>query len=182
MDNGAEQYYDSQPLYMDDQAVYPADQPMYAADQPIYAADVPVYAADVPMYAADQPLSENTETAELPPEPEDSPYEDPVVRHILSLKDDKYRQRMLSYLNEKSKPRTDLHPAVIMLALLVCFPVGLCMMYFGTRWGAFAKVVITIFVLLMALAVYEIMVLGEILPTPSLIGTVGYIIEQLTAD
>ncbi len=187
MDNGTEQYFDSQPLYMDDPGIYAADQAVYNADIPVYNADIPMYNADVPMYSADQPAYNPERTygssdgqEELPPEPEDSPYEDPVVRHILSLRDDKYRTRMLRYLNEKTKPVNDLHPAIVLMALLVFFPAGLCMMYFGTRWGALAKTVITVFVLLMALAIYEILVLGDVLPTPSLIGTVVYLFQQLT--
>lgn len=152
MDNGMDQYYEGQAMYN---------------------ADVPAYSPDSQYTAQDgAPL-------ELPPEPEDSPYEDPIVRHILSMKDATYRQRMLSYLHENVRPRTNLHPLTIALALLICFPVGLCMMYFGTQWGVFAKIVITIFTLLMALAVYEILALGGTLTTPSLIGTVGYLVGQV---
>lgn len=181
MENGNELYYD-QAAYAADQPVYGADQPVYPAEQPVlYGADQPMYGADIPYYGAELPAAAAAEQTELPPEPEDSPYDDPVVRHILSLKDDKYRRRMLTYLNENARPNTDLHPALVLTALLVCFPVGLGMMYFGTRWGALAKTVITVFVLLMALALYEILVLGDILPTPSLIGTIAYIFGQLTA-
>lgn len=179
MDNGMDQYYSYQPNYDADQSVYNTDIPLYNADYPAYGSDVPVYPSEIPMSPTDN--QDDTAPTELPPEPDDSPYEDPVVRHILSLKNDKYRRTMLSYLHENVKPRTNLHPATIMLALLVCFPVGLCMMYFGTQWGTFAKVVITVFTLLMALAVYEILVLGGNLPTPSLIETVGYIFSQLFA-
>ena len=158
MENGTEQYYDNQ-------SVYAADQPMYAADQP--------------MYASDRYSVANEQQTELPPEPEDSPYSDPVVRHILTLKDDKFRRNMLSYLNYNVTQRKAIHPAWVMLALVLCFPVGLCLMYFGTRWGAFAKITVTLFTLGMALLIYELLVAGGIIPTPSLIETVGYIFSQL---
>lgn len=140
----------------------------------------PVYDPEAPLYTTLDPMPEIEEPTELPPEPEDSPYDDPVVRHILSVPDENYRNRILSYLNENVKPRQTLHPALVMAALVLCFPIGLCLMYFGTRWGTFAKVVITVFVLLTALAVYEILVLGGILNTPSLIGTVVFIISELS--
>jgi|GEM_PF-1719491 len=141
-----------------------------------------VFDPEAPLYTTLDPLPEVPEPTELPPEPEDSPYDDPVVRHILSVPDDDYRNRVLSYLNETVHPRRTFHPALVMAAILLCFPVGLCMMYFGTRWGTFAKVVVTIFVLIAALAVYEILVLGGILSTPSLIGTVAFIISELTGS
>jgi len=161
MDNGMEQYYGAQPLYMDGSQVYAEDYYYSYADTP------PV------------PQEPEQPALELPEEPEDSPYEDPIVRHILTVKDDKYRRRMLSYLNENARVRRDLHPAFVMLALVFFFPVGLCMMYFGTRWGTFAKVVITVFTLVMALCVYEILVYSGTLPTPSLIETIVYIFSQI---
>lgn len=153
----------------------------YYGGQAMYNADIPAYNADMPEYGSDGAYADpDAPPVELPPEPEDSPYEDPIVRHILSMKDDTYRRRMLSYLHENVRPRTNLHPLTVTLALILCFPVGLCMMYFGTQWGMFAKVVITVFTLLMALAVYEILVLGGTLSTPSLIDTVGYLVGQLS--
>jgi len=142
--------------------------------------DQTMYDPEAPLYATLDPMPEITEPTELPPEPEDSPYDDPVVRHILSVPDDDYRNRVLSYLNHNVKPRQTLHPALVMAALVLCFPVGLCLMYFGTRWGTFAKVVITVFVLLVTFAIYEILVLGDILNTPSLIETVIYIVSELS--
>ncbi|MBE6759684.1 MAG: hypothetical protein E7554_06295 [Ruminococcaceae bacterium] len=139
-----------------------------------YDYDRPLY--DVEPQEQQMPVSE---PMELPPEPEDSPYSDPVVRHILTLKDDKFRRNMLSYLNYNVTQRKAIHPAWVMLAIVLCFPVGLCLMYFGTRWGVFAKIIVTIFALGMALLVYELLVAGGIIPTPSLIGTVGYIFSQL---
>lgn len=121
------------------------------------------------------------QTLELPPEPDDSPYEDPVVRHILSLKDDAFRRRMLSYLNENVRAKPVVHPAWVLAALILCFPVGLCLMYFCTQWGVFAKVVITLFVLGMALALYEILSYGGVIPAPSLVETVVYIFSQLVS-
>ena len=149
----------------------------FYADQSYSAAD---YLTDQPLYTT-EPSPQPQEQQELPPEPEDSPYDDPVVRHILSIKDDAYRNRMLSYLNEHVREPRVLHPAAIMIGLLLCFPVGLCMMYFGTRWGSFAKAVITVFTLLVAFALYEILVFSGTLPTPSLVETIGYIFSQLSA-
>ncbi len=152
---------------MDNGMDYYGDQPAYGYDQPLYGTE------PVPQY------DQHTEPMELPPEPEDSPYADPVVRHILTLKDDSFRKSMLSYLNENVKERPLLHPAYVMLALVLCFPVGLCMMYFGTKWGTFAKVVITLFTLGIALTVYEILVAYSVIPTASLVGTVSYIFSEL---
>ncbi len=158
MDNGMDYYYSYGDPMTDVQAVYDPEQPLYAVQ--------------------DDPPQQ--EPMELPPEPEDSPYDDPVVRHILSVPDENYRNRILSYLNESVKPRKTFHPALVAAALVLFFPVGLCLMYFGTRWGTFAKVVITVFVLLMALSVYEILVLGGIIDAPSLVETVIYIISELS--
>jgi len=149
----------------------------YYGDQSYYAGD---YMTDQPLYTT-EPSPMDEEPLELPPEPEDSPYDDPVVRHLLSIKDEKYRNRMLSYLSENVRVRPVLHPVFVMLMIVLCFPVGLCMMYFGTRWGTFAKVVITLFTLAMAFAVYEILAFSGTIPTPSLVDTVSYIISQITS-
>ena len=147
----------------------------YYGDQPVYSYDTSLYN----MEPQEQMYAQDAEPAELPPEPEDSPYADPVVRHILTLRDDSFRKSMLSYLNENVRERPSLHPAYVMVALVLCFPVGLCMMYFGTKWGTFSKVVITLFTLAIALVLYEILVAYSVIPTPSLIGTVIYIIAEL---
>lgn len=147
----------------------------YYGEQPVFGYDPSLYGPE----PQEQMYTAETEPAELPPEPEDSPYADPVVRHILSMKDDAFRKSMLSYLNENVKERPSLHPAYVMIALVLCFPVGLCMMYFGTKWGSFVKVVITLFTLAIALIVYEILVAYSVIPTASLIGTVSFIISEL---
>lgn len=138
------------------------------------------YLTEQPLYMT-EPAPQSEEQMELPPEPEDSPYDDPVVRHILSIQDDAYRNRMLSYLSEHVREPHSLHPVKVLLGLLLCFPVGLCMMYFGTRWGSFAKAVITLFTLLVAFAMYEILVFSGTISTPSLVETVSYIFSQLSA-
>lgn len=60
-------------------------------------------------------------------------------------------------------------PALVFFALLICFPVGLILLLFFTRWGAFAKTFITLFVLLCAWAIYEVLCIYQIIDLPSLI-------------
>lgn len=64
------------------------------------------------------------------------------------------------------------HPVLVFSLMLICFPVGLALMLFFTDWGAFAKIYTTIFVLAMALAVYEILVNKNVIAAPSIIQTV----------
>ena len=64
------------------------------------------------------------------------------------------------------------HPVLVFSLMLICFPIGLALMLFFTDWGAFAKIYTTIFVLAIALAVYEILVNKQVLAAPSLIETV----------
>lgn len=93
--------------------------------------------------------------------------------------DPAYRRRFLECINEYTVSRKRAHPILIFTLLLVFFPAGLGLMYFGTRWGVFVKVVITVFTLAAALAVYEALVAFSVLTTPSLVGTVVYIFSQL---
>ncbi len=64
------------------------------------------------------------------------------------------------------------HPVLVFSLMLICFPVGLALMLFFTDWGAFAKIYTTIFVLAMALIVYEILVTKQVVAAPSIIQTV----------
>lgn len=64
------------------------------------------------------------------------------------------------------------HPVLVFSLMLICFPIGLALMLFFTDWGAFAKTYTTIFVLAMALAVYEILVMKQVIMAPSIIQTV----------
>lgn len=60
------------------------------------------------------------------------------------------------------------HPLLVLALLIVCFPIGLFVMLCFTKWGAFPKTLITLFVLAVVVAVYEILVAKQILLLPSL--------------
>ena len=64
------------------------------------------------------------------------------------------------------------HPVLVFSLMLICFPIGLALMLFFTDWGAFAKIYTTLFVLAMALIVYEILVNKQVVAAPSIIQTV----------
>lgn len=64
------------------------------------------------------------------------------------------------------------HPVLVFSLLLICFPIGLALMLFFTDWGAFAKIYTTVFVLAMALAVYEILIYKQMFAAPSIIQSV----------
>ncbi|MBP3414770.1 MAG: hypothetical protein J6L81_06215 [Clostridia bacterium] len=67
------------------------------------------------------------------------------------------------------KIRTYAHPSLVLLLMLLFFPAGIITMLFFTKWGAYAKILVTVFVLLIALSVYEILVLYNVVDLPSLI-------------
>lgn len=60
-------------------------------------------------------------------------------------------------------------PALVFFALLICFPVGLVLLLFFTRWGAFAKIFISLFVIICVWALYEVLCLYSVLDLPSLL-------------
>lgn len=61
------------------------------------------------------------------------------------------------------------HPLLVLGLLVVCFPIGLFVMLCFTKWGAFPKTLITLFVLAVAIAVYEILVAKQVLLLPSIL-------------
>ncbi|MBE6765413.1 MAG: hypothetical protein E7546_06000 [Ruminococcaceae bacterium] len=73
---------------------------------------------------------------------------------------------------QEIKVRTYAHPSLVLLLMLVFFPAGLIAMLFFTKWGAFAKILVTLFVLAVALSVYEVLVLYNVIDLPSLIGMI----------
>ncbi len=75
-----------------------------------------------------------------------------------------YSQQLKAFLPEKRY----VHPLIVLLLLVVCFPAGIVVMLFFTRWGAFPKTLVTVFVLCVAVAVYEILVAKHIVMLPSL--------------
>lgn len=89
-----------------------------------------------------------------------------------------YRARLLENLGGITKNRKSASPALVLLLLVFCFPAGLVVMYAKTRWGAYAKTFITIFTLLVVFAIYEILAIKGVIPAPSLIDTIIYIISQ----
>lgn len=74
--------------------------------------------------------------------------------------------------NQPIKIRTYAHPSLVLLLMLVFFPAGIIAMLFFTKWGAFAKVVTTLFVLATAWAIYEVLVLYNVIDLPSLVGMI----------
>ncbi len=60
-------------------------------------------------------------------------------------------------------------PLLVLGLMLFCFPIGLFVMLCFTKWGTFPKILITAFVLGIAVAVYEILVAKNILLLPSLL-------------
>ena len=65
------------------------------------------------------------------------------------------------------------HPLLVLALMLICFPIGIVVMLCFTKWGAFPKALITIFVLAVAVAVYEILVAKQVLLLPSLFELLG---------
>lgn len=79
--------------------------------------------------------------------------------------DDIYAKQLELLLPTKSYA----HPLLVLALMIFCFPIGLFVMLCFTKWGAFPKILITLFVLAVALAVYEILVAKNILLLPSVI-------------
>lgn len=102
-----------------------------------------VYSEDVSVY----------EEQNVPAQSAESPYADPNV----------------TAGQETIKIRTYAHPSLVLLLMLLFFPAGIITMLFFTKWGAYAKIFVTIFVLLIALSVYEILVLYNAIDLPSII-------------
>ncbi len=61
------------------------------------------------------------------------------------------------------------HPLIILALMIMCFPIGIIAMLCFTKWGAFPKILITLFVLTVAVSIYEILVAKQVLLLPSLI-------------
>lgn len=105
-----------------------------------------VYSEDVSVY----------EEQNVPEQIPESPYADPDA----------------SAGQSPVKIRTYAHPSLVLLLMLLFFPAGIITMLFFTKWGAYAKILITVFVLLTALSVYEILVLYNAIDLPSIIGII----------
>lgn len=60
-------------------------------------------------------------------------------------------------------------PALVFIMLILCFPVGILLMLFFTKWGAFPKILLICFTLIMWLTTYEVLVGYNVIDTPSLI-------------
>ncbi len=74
---------------------------------------------------------------------------------------------------EELKPiRWHAHPLLVFFALILCFPIGLILLLFFTKWGVFPKVYITLFTLICSVFVYELVILYSNLDFPSLLGII----------
>jgi len=83
----------------------------------------------------------------------------------LVSENDIYSQQLKAFLPHKRYA----HPLIVLALMIMCFPIGLMVMLLFTKWGAFPKTLITIFVLAVAVAIYEILVAKQVLLLPSLI-------------
>ncbi|MDR1003109.1 MAG: hypothetical protein LBL82_07570 [Oscillospiraceae bacterium] len=69
----------------------------------------------------------------------------------------------------RKRKRVYISPIFVFVFLVFCFPVGIILLLFFTRWGVFSKLFLTIFTLVCAFIIYEILVLYNFVPTPSLL-------------
>ncbi len=74
--------------------------------------------------------------------------------------------------DELKAARWHAHPVLVFFALLLCFPVGLILLLFFTKWGVFPKIFITLFSLSCILAIYEVLAFYSIFNLPSLLGNI----------
>lgn len=89
----------------------------------------------------------------------------------LVSENDIYSEQLKAMLPQKRYA----HPLLVLALMLICFPVGLFVMLCFTKWGAFPKAFVTLFVLAVAVAVYEILVAKQVLLLPSLMELIGQI-------
>lgn len=82
-------------------------------------------------------------------------------------------EQLAEFIQDHANTRAQAHPLLVLLLLIVCFPAGLITMYTSTRWGAYPKILITIFVLTIVMLVYEILVSKNVLALPSLVTLVS---------
>ncbi|MBQ9993999.1 MAG: hypothetical protein IJP17_04745 [Clostridia bacterium] len=88
---------------------------------------------------------------------------------------------IVDYLQKNVPQKKQLHPLIVLAMLIFCFPLGLLAMFFFTKWGGFPKAIICIFVLAIALAVYEILITKNIVALPSIIDTFSQAFSQFSA-
>ncbi len=89
------------------------------------------------------------------------------------------QEEVLQYLQANARKRKRAHPLLVFALMLFCFPVGIVTMLFFTDWGFFAKLYITLFALAIALSVYEILVLKQVISLPSIIEYGRSLLERL---
>jgi len=77
---------------------------------------------------------------------------------------DIYSEQLKAFLPHKRYA----HPLIVLALTVMCFPIGLLVMLLFTKWGTFPKIFITLFVLAVAVAIYEILVAKQVLLLPSL--------------
>lgn len=70
---------------------------------------------------------------------------------------------------ELKAARWHAHPVLVFFALLLCFPVGLVLLLFFTKWGVFPKIFITLFSLSCIFAIYEVLAFYSVFDLPSLL-------------
>ena len=145
----AENIAQSQPVIVQPQVI---SQPVYT--QPVYTQPViaqPIYTQPIIVQPAEPPAE-----AVYPAEPTYPIY--PV-------------QGMISP-DEIKADRWNASPILVFFALLLCFPIGLILLLFFTRWGAFPKIFLTLFTLICIWFAYEIFAFYTAFDLPSLLNNI----------
>ncbi len=117
-------------------------QPHQVVAQPIYTQPViaqPIYTQPILMQAPIQPI--------YPP----------------------HNTRNYYPMDELKAARWHAHPVLVFFALILCFPVGLVLLLFFTKWGVFPKIFVSLFSLLCIFAAYEVLAFYSIFDLPSLL-------------
>lgn len=63
-------------------------------------------------------------------------------------------------------------PVLVFFALLLCFPIGLVLLLFFTKWGVFPKIFLTLFTLICIWFAYEIVAFYTSFGLPSLLNSI----------
>ncbi len=134
-----------QPVYVQTQQI--AGQPIFT--QPIYTQPVvaqPIYTQPVYMQAPIAPMA-----TPIPPVQPDRGY---------------------FPADELKAVRWHAHPVLVFFALILCFPVGLILLLFFTKWGVFPKIFIVLFSFICIWFIYEVLAFYSIFDLPSLLNNI----------
>lgn len=82
-----------------------------------------------------------------------------------------YQQQNFLPIDQLKPERWHAHPVLVFFSLLLCFPVGLVLLLFFTRWGFFPKLFLTLFTLICIWFVYEVIAFYSGFDLPSLLNS-----------